>query len=69
MTPVQTPSADKPALILVIPQAALETIPASKLAGIRGCEAAYHRGKYYIAVPADVYRQWPKEAKEGVTPT
>lgn len=47
-----------PLLILIIPQSALETIPADLSAGMRGCEAVYQRGIYYVTVPAEVYCQW-----------
>lgn len=52
---------DRPTLILIIPQAALDTMPAATMAGIRGCEAQYHAGRYYVTVPAEVYAAWPKE--------
>lgn len=53
--------ADKPALILIIPQHALEAMPAATMAGIQGCEAQYHAGNYYVTVPADVYGKWSRQ--------
>ena len=41
MTTQPSPTAAAPALILIIPQHALETMPAEISVGIRGCEAAY----------------------------
>lgn len=54
-TPTQ-PAA--PPLILIIPQAALETMPAATLAGIQDCEKQYRAGKYYFTVPPAVYAAW-----------
>ena len=54
-------------LILVIPQSALDKMPAATVAGIRGCEAQYHRGTWYVTVPPETYRQWPRCAAESVT--
>lgn len=47
-----------PPLILIIKESVIERMPAANAAGIRGCEAQYHAGAYYITVPADVYSQW-----------
>lgn len=47
-----------PDLILVIPDSRLATLPAATVAGIRGLEAAYHGGVYYVTVPPSVYRGW-----------
>ena len=53
-------------LILIIPTSALETIPAATMAGIKGCEAQYHRGTWYVTVPPETYRSWPQSAAESV---
>ena len=34
---------------------------------IRGCEAQYHRGTWYVTVPPETYRRWPQRAAESVT--
>lgn len=49
---------DDPTLILCIPQSRLETLPSALAEGIRGLEAAYHGGTYYVTVPASVYAGW-----------
>lgn len=52
----------QPPLILIIPQSALEKMPAAAVAGITsGCESVYKSGTYYVTVPAEVYSQWPRK--------
>lgn len=48
-----------PPLILIIAEAALETLPARLREQIRGCEAQYHRGKWFVTVPAPIWNTWP----------
>jgi hypothetical protein len=60
MTPTQ-PRPAAPPLILIIPQSTLETMPTHLAVGIRGCEAQYHAGTWFVTVTSDVYGQWPKE--------
>lgn len=60
MSTQPSPTAAQPLLILIIPQDALETMPTAIAVGIRGCEAAYAGGKYFVTIPSEVYNQWPK---------
>lgn len=61
-----TTDAAQPPLLLIIPESRLEDLPAIVYAGIQGCAAAYHAGKYYIEVPHALYAAWPVIRLEGV---
>lgn len=52
-------------LVLIIPQAAVESLPAAIAEGIRGCEAQYSRGNYYITVPAARQAAWREMEKNA----
>lgn len=52
----------RPPLILIIPDTRLAQEPALA-ASINGCEAAYHRGRWYVTVPAEMWVRMPQEAQ------
>lgn len=57
----RAPSPAAPPMILIIPQAAIESMPAVMAAGIRDCEKQYCAGTYYITVPPSVYAAWQEK--------
>lgn len=60
MSTQPTPPADKPALILIIPAARVDTLPESVAAIVRRCESAYSRGNWFVTVPAELWQSWPE---------
>ena len=57
---------DAPPMLVIIPDARLEDLPAIVYAGIQVCAAAYHAGTWYVEVPSELYATWPVIRLEGV---
>lgn len=49
-----------PPMILIIPAARVDALPAPVTAIINQCESAYSRGRWFVTVPADLYLTWPQ---------
>lgn len=47
----------RPPLILIIPDARLAELPMALASALTGCEAAYHAGRWYVTLPAELWQR------------
>ncbi len=66
MTNTPLPADHEIEMIFIVSESRLDTLAADVRASINRSEAAYHRGNYYVCIPAGEYSRWANQP--GIEP-